>query len=189
MYKTNKQIFKIIVNDTVNRGVPRVGTRPSLSTMSRGTVNSDRAWQWYEDRAPRKHMTADLMREKLRQQWSQEMVCCTSVDACWQEVRLCSGWRPVPFPQCIYTISSESPTWSLRGGSDLDHRSWASQVLMYKKMISSGHGIALRYICCTLYSDSNCCTYNLKLLYMLVCILWMLDVPAFNRICINLQEN
>ena len=68
MYKTNKQIFKIIVNDTVNRGVPRAGTRPSLSTMSRGTVNSDRAWQWYEDRAPRKHMTADLMREKLRQQ-------------------------------------------------------------------------------------------------------------------------
>jgi len=42
------------------------GTRPSLITMSRGTVNSDRAWQWYDNRAPRKHMTADLMREQLR---------------------------------------------------------------------------------------------------------------------------
>ena len=56
----------MIINDTVNRRVPRAGTRPSLSTMSRGTVNSDRAWQWYEDHAHRKHMTADLMREKLR---------------------------------------------------------------------------------------------------------------------------
>jgi len=60
------------------------GTRPSLITMSRGTVNSDRAWQWYDNRAPRKHMTADLMREQLR---VAVKLCCTSVDACWQEVR------------------------------------------------------------------------------------------------------
>jgi len=49
--------------------------------MSRGTVDSDRAGRWYGDRAPRKHMTADLMSEKLRQQRCQEMVLWY---VCWR---------------------------------------------------------------------------------------------------------
>jgi len=125
MYVQNKQtdFLKVIINDTVNRRVLRARhtALPNYDVQRNSEFRSSLAVVWQSCTSK----THDC-RSNERAVEIAVKLCCTSVDACWQEVRLCSGWWPVPFPQCI---SSESPTWSLGGGSDLDHRSWASQVL------------------------------------------------------------
>ena len=58
----------------------KVGIRPSWMARSSGASSADLAGWCWEDRAPHRHITADLIREKLMVHRIQEMVllysCC-----------------------------------------------------------------------------------------------------------------